>query len=221
MTDKVIVTVCLQPLFAISNILSTMNKNINTVNVANRTRFLLQILFRIAINYQSDLKYIDVKRNAIEESIRKATKREDLFELHELESNLVYFKTSLSVNASIIDRISRQSRLISSSEDRELIDDVIVETNQALEMTNTYSQIIKGTRQLVEADLNNSLASVMRFLTSITLIISIPTMIASFYGMNVELPGGSYPHMFIVLTVIMLVLCVISVWILKKRGMWR
>ena len=73
----------------------------------------------------------------------------------------------------------------------------------------------------MEADLNNSLASVMRFLTSITLIISIPTMIASFYGMNVELPGGSYPHMFIVLTVIMLVLCVISVWILKKRGMWR
>ena len=221
LTEKAIVTVCLQPLFAISNILSSMNKNINTVNVANRTRFLLQILFRIAINYQSDLKYIEVKRNAIEESIRKTTKREDLFELHELESNLVYFKTSLSVNASIIDRISRQSRLISSSEDRELIDDVIVETNQALEMTTTYAQIIKGTRQLVEADLNNSLAGVMRFLTSITLIISIPTLIASFYGMNVELPGGSYEYMFAVLIILMIILCVISVWILKKKGMWR
>jgi magnesium transporter len=221
LTDKAIVTVCLQPLFAISNILSSMNKNINTVNVANRTRFLLQILFRIAINYQSDLKYIEVKRNAIEESIRKATKREDLFELHELESNLVYFKTSLSVNASIIDRISRQSRLISSPEDRELIDDVIVETNQALEMTTTYSQIIKGTRQLVEADLNNSLASVMRFLTSITLIISIPTMIASFYGMNVDLPGGTYEFTFVILLVLMAVLCIISVWILRKKGMWR
>lgn len=221
LTEKAIVTVCLQPLFAISNILSSMNKNINTVNVANRTRFLLQILFRIAINYQSDLKYIEVKRNAIEESIRKTTKREDLFELHELESNLVYFKTSLSVNASIIDRISRQSRLISSSEDRELIDDVIVETNQALEMTTTYAQIIKGTRQLVEADLNNSLAGVMRFLTSITLIISIPTMIASFYGMNVELPGGGYEYMFAVLIILMIILCVISVWILKKKGMWR
>ena len=221
LTDKAIVTVCLQPLFAISNILSSMNKNINTVNVANRTRFLLQILFRIAINYQSDLKYIEVKRNAIEESIRKTTKREDLFELHELESNLVYFKTSLSVNASIIDRISRQSRLISSPEDRELIDDVIVETNQALEMTTTYSQIIKGTRQLVEADLNNSLASVMRFLTSITLIISIPTMIASFYGMNVDLPGGTYEFTFVILLVLMAVLCIISVWILRKKGMWR
>jgi len=221
MTDTAIVTVCLQPLFAISNILSSMNKNINTVNVANRTRFLLQILFRIAINYQSDLKYIEVKRNAIEESIRKTTKREDLFELHELESNLVYFKTSLSVNASIIERISRQSRLIKTPDDKELIDDVIVETNQALEMTTTYSQIIKGTRQLVEADLNNSLASVMRFLTSITLIISIPTMIASFYGMNVALPGETYPYTFAILLVLMLILCVISIWVLRKKGLWR
>ncbi len=221
LTDRAIVTVCLQPLYAITNILSSMNKNINTVNVANRTRFLLQILFRIAINYQSDLKYIEVKRNAIEESIRKATKREDLFELHELESNLVYFKTSLSVNASIIDRISRQSRLITSPEDRELIDDVIVETNQALEMTTTYSQIIKGTRQLVEADLNNSLANVMKFLTSITLIISIPTMIASFYGMNVPLPGGDYQYMAAFLLVMMVILCIVAIHILIKKGLWR
>ena len=220
LTDKAIVTVCLQPLFAINNILSSMNKNINTVNVSNRTRFLLQILFRIAINYQSDLKYIEVKRNAIEESIRKATKREDLFELHELESNLVYFKTSLAVNASIIERI-RRSRLISTPEDKELIDDVIVETNQALEMTTTYAQIIKGTRQLVESDLNNSLANVMKFLTSITLIIAIPTMIASFYGMNVPLPGSGYEYTYIILFVLMVVLCIVSIFILRKRGLWR
>jgi magnesium transporter len=220
LTDKAIVTVCLQPLFAINNILTSMNKNINTVNVANRTRFLLQILFRIAINYQTDLKYIEVKRNAIEESIRKATKREDLFELHELESNLVYFKTSLAVNASIIERL-RRSRLIATPDDKELIDDVIVETNQALEMTTTYSQIIKGTRQLVEADLNNSLSNVMKFLTSITLIISIPTMIASFYGMNVPLPGGSDEFMPYLLLAIMAILCIVSVIILKRRGLWR
>jgi magnesium transporter len=220
-TDTAIVTVCLQPLFAISNILSSMNKNINTVDVANRNRFLFQILFRIAINYQSDLKYIEVKRNAIEDSIRKATKREDLFELHELESNLVYFKTSLSVNASIIERISRQSRLVCTAEDRELIDDVIIETNQALEMTTTYSQIIKGTRQLVEADLNNSMANLMKFLTSITLIISIPTMIASFYGMNVKLPGMDFEYTDDILLVIMIVLCVLSIFVLRKRGLWR
>ena len=220
LTDKAIVTVCLEPLFAVNNILTTMNKNINTVNVANRTRFLLQILFRIAINYQSDLKYIEVKRNAIEESIRKNTKREDLFELHELESNLVYFKTSLAVNASIIERLGR-SRLIATSDDRELIDDVIIETNQALEMTSTYAQIIKGTRQLVESDLNNSLSNVMKFLTSITLIIAIPTMIASFYGMNIDLPFSDYEYMAYVLLIGMFVLCMIMILLLKRRGLWR
>ncbi|MBQ8178986.1 MAG: magnesium transporter CorA family protein [Candidatus Methanomethylophilaceae archaeon] len=220
-TDTAIVTVCLQELFALSTIVTGRNKNINAVNIANRSRFVLQILFRIAVNYQADLKYIEVKRMAIEESIRKATRRDDLFELHELESNLVYFKTSLSVNCSIIDRISRQSRFIASPEDKELMDDVIIETNQALEMTTTYSQIIKGTRQLVEADLNNSLSNVMKFLTSITLIISIPTMIASFYGMNVVLPGMNETYTPAVLLVLMVVLCAVSIQILRRRGLWR
>ena len=220
-TDTAIVTVSLLEMFALTNITAGKNKNINTVNVANRTRFVLQILFRVAMNYQADLKYIEVKRMAIEESIRKATRRDDLFELHELESNLVYFKTSLSVNSSVIGRIGRMSFFMSSPEDRDLMDDVIIETNQALEMTTTYSQIIKGTRQLVEADLNNSLSTIMKFLTSITLIIAIPTLVASFYGMNVTLPGDDYPYTYIVLLGVMAVICIVAIWRLQKRGMWR
>ncbi len=220
-TDTAVVTVSLQELFAITNITAGKNKNINAVNVANRSRFVLQILFRVAVNYQADLKYIEVKRMAIEESIRKATRRDDLFELHELESNLVYFKTSLSVNASVIDRLSKLSRFVSSTEDRDLMDDVIIETNQALEMTTTYSQIIKGTRQLVEADLNNSLSTIMKFLTSITLIIAIPTLVASFYGMNVSLPGADYPYTYLILTGLMVAICIVAIWRLQKRGMWR
>ena len=220
-TDTAVVTVCLQDLPAVSTIVSARNKNLSAVNVANRPRFVLQILFRVAINYQADLKYIEVKRMAIEESIRKATRRDDLFELHELESNLVYFKTSLSVNASVIERLSKQSRFISVPEDRDLMDDLIIENNQALEMTNTYSQIIKGTRQLVEADLNNSLANVMKFLTSITLIISIPTMIASFYGMNVPLPGMNLEYTPYILLALMATLCIVSIWHLRRRGLWR
>lgn len=220
-TDRAVVTVCLQELFAISNIVANRNRNINSVNVANRARFVLQILFRIAINYQADLKYIEVKRMAIEESIRRFTRREDLFELHELESNLVYFKTSLSVNASIIDRMGKQSRFVSSPEDRDLLDDVVIETNQALEMTTTYSQIIKGTRQLVEADLNHSLSNVMKFLTSITLIVAIPTLIASFYGMNVPLPAQDNDYMAYILLGIMGALCVVLIFVLRRRGMWR
>ena len=113
------------------------------------------------------------------------------------------------------------SFFMSSPEDRDLMDDVIIETNQALEMTTTYSQIIKGTRQLVEADLNNSLSTIMKFLTSITLIIAIPTLVASFYGMNVTLPGDDYPYTYIVLLGVMAVICIVAIWRLQKRGMWR
>ena len=220
-TDRAIVTVCLQEVFALANIAAGKSKSKSVFDVTNRARFVLQILFRIAINYQTDLKYIEVKRTAIEEALRRTTRRDDLFELHELESNLVYFKTSLSVNASIIERMSKQSRFVSTPEDRDLMDDVIVETNQALEMTMTYSQIIKGTRQLAEADLNNSLSNVMKFLTSITLIIAIPTMLASFYGMNVRLPGEDSPYAYLALFGAMIALCALSIWGLKRKGLWR
>ena len=101
------------------------------------------------------------------------------------------------------------------------MDDVVIETNQALEMTTTYSQIIKGTRQLVEADLNNSLSNIMKFLTSITLIIAIPTLVVSFYGMNVALPGMDYPYTYVVLLGVMAVICFVAIWGLQRRGMWR
>ncbi len=220
-TDTAIVTVSLMELFAVSNMISGKPKNSNYVNICNRPRFVLQILFRIALNYQADLKYIEVKRMAIEESIRKATRRDDLFELHELESNLVYFKTSLSVNSSIIGRMGKQSRFVSSEDDRELLDDVVIETNQALEMTDTYSQIIKGTRQLVESDINNSLATVMKFLAIITLVLSIPTIIYSYYGMNIELPMADYPHMWLVLIGLTVVVCVTVSLFLRRGGVWR
>ena len=220
-TDTAIVTVSLMELFAVSNMISGKMKNASAVNFCNRTRFVLQILLRIALNYQADLKYIEVKRIAMEESIRKATRRDDLFELHELESNLVYFKTSLSVNSSIIERMGKQSRFVSSEEDRELLDDVVIETNQALEMTDTYSQIIKGTRQLVESDINNSLATVMKFLASITLVLSIPTMLFSYYGMNINLPMADYTYMWIVIIGITIAVCVAMMLLLRRMGLWR
>ncbi len=220
-TDTAIVTVSLIELFAVSNMISGKAKNINTINLNNRPRFVLQILFRVAVNYQADLKYIEVKRMAIEESIRKATRRDDLFELHELASNLVYFKTSLSVNASIIERMGKQSRFVSSEDDRELLDDVVIETNQALEMTDTYSQIIKGTRQLVESDINNSLANVMKFLAIITLVLSIPTMMFSYYGMNIDLPMADYTHMWVVLIGVTFAVCMAVMLFLRRGGLWR
>jgi magnesium transporter len=139
-----------------------------------------------------------------------------------LESNLVYFKTSLSVNISVVERLSKQFKFITEPEDRDLMDDVIIETDQALEMTTTYAEIIKGTRQLVQADINNSLTGVMKFLTSITLVISIPTMISGIYGMNfINIPLGENTWGFYVNILFMIVIIIVAIKYLRKRELWR
>lgn len=221
-TPNAIITVCLQNIFAIKALMTSKTKQMKSINVEKRNRFASQILFRVAMQYQNYLKLIEKKRMAIEASIRNRTQRNDLFELHELESNLVYFKTSLSVNISVVERLSKQFKFVTEPEDRDLMDDVIIETDQALEMTTTYGEIIKGTRQLVQADINNSLTGVMKFLTSITLVISIPTMISGIYGMNfINIPLGENPWGFYLNILFMIVIIIVAVKYLRKRNLWR
>ncbi len=220
-TDTAIVTVSLVETLGMGGLIKNKVSVHGPVNIANRPRFVLQMLYKIAQDYQTDLKYIESRRLAMERSIRVKTERDDLFELHELESNLVYFKTSLSVNSTVVGRLARQSRFVSSEEDKDLLDDVIIEMNQALEMTDTYSQIVKGTRQLVEADMNNSLSTVMKSLTIITLIMSIPTIIASFFGMNVRLPLADYYDMWKLIVVVMIIGCLIAAVFLRTGNLWK
>lgn len=217
-TPNAVVTVCLKNIFAINSLLTSKVKQIKTINIEKRNRFASQILFRVAMQYQNYLKLIEKKRMSIEASIRNRTQRNDLFELHELESNLVYFKTSLSANISVVQRLSKQFKFVTEPEDRDLLDDVVIEMDQALEMTTTYSEIVKGTRQLVQADINNSLTGVMKFLTSITLVISIPTMISGIYGMNfINIPLGENPWGFYINIIFMAVVIFVAIRFLRKR----
>lgn len=221
-TSNAIVTVCLKNIFAINSLLTSKIKQIKTIDIEKRNRFASQILFRVAMQYQNYLKLIEKKRMSIEASIRNRTQRNDLFELHELESNLVYFKTSLSANISVVQRLSKQFKFVTEPEDRDLLDNVVIETDQALEMTTTYSEIVKGTRQLVQADINNSLTGVMKFLTSITLVISIPTMISGIYGMNfINIPLGENPWGFYVNILFMAIVIFVAIRFLRKRELWR
>ena len=221
-TPNAVVTVCLKNIFAINSLLTSKVKQIKTINIEKRNRFASQILFRVAMQYQNYLKLIEKKRMSIEASIRNRTQRNDLFELHELESNLVYFKTSLSANISVVQRLSKQFKFVTEPEDRDLLDDVVIEMDQALEMTTTYSEIVKGTRQLVQADINNSLTGVMKFLTSITLVISIPTMISGIYGMNfINIPLGENPWGFYINIIFMAVVIFVAIRFLRKRELWR
>ena len=145
-----------------------------------------------------------------------------MINLHELETNLVYFATSLSANKVVLDRLTRYERIKQYPEDKELLDDVVVENRQAIEMTNIYRDIIHGSRELVSTIINNRLNNVMKFLTSITLVMAIPTIISGIYGMNVSgkwMPLSTTPHGFAIICVLTAVICVLALFILKRRKM--
>lgn len=117
----------------------------------------------------------------------------ELIDLHELESNLVYFDTSLRANKVVLDRLMRYSRIKKYPEDQDLLDDVVVENQQAIEMTRIYRDIIQGTRELLSSLMDNRLNSAMKYLASITIVMAIPTIISGIYGMNVSENGCRWP----------------------------
>lgn len=219
LTQDEIVTVCtedtlvLQPFF---------NGRVKEFSTKKKLRFVYQILYRICVLYQSDLRVIDKMRTEIEERVGELTQEEDLIALHELESTLVYFATSLRANSVVLDRLTRYKRLEQYPEDKELLDDVIVENKQAIEMTTIYRDIINGTRELMSTVINNRLNNVMKYLTSITLVMAIPTVISGLYGMNVNESGMPFAHSvfgFGIVCLITLVVCLITMLVLRRKNM--
>lgn len=217
---RAIITVCGVETPIIKTFAQNLVKGFST---KKKMRFVYQILLRTTNLYQAYLRVIDKRRGEIEARISSNdVEDEDLIHLHELESNLVYFATSLSANRNVLDRLTRYDRLEQYPEDKELLDDIIVENQQAIEMTNIYRDIIHGTRDLVSTILDNRLNDVMKFLTSITLVMAIPTIISGIYGMNVSgkwMPLSETPHGFAIICGITALICVISLFILKKRKM--
>ncbi len=219
LTQDVVITVCNEN----TPILNYFTgKKLRDFSTKKKMRFVYQIQMRTAMLYQSYLKVIDQKRTEIEERVGADTEDVDLIDLHELESTLVYFATSLRANGIVLDRLQRYKRLAQYPEDMELLEDVIIENKQAIEMAGIYRDIIDGTRQLLSSVIDNRLNNVMKYLTSITLVMAIPTIISGLYGMNVAgewMPLSSTPHGFLIICILTLIICIITMLILKKKKM--
>ncbi|MDK2807293.1 MAG: magnesium transporter [Clostridiales bacterium] len=220
LVNDAIITVCAYETIILSNFYNNRVKGFST---KKKMRFVYQILLRTTNLYQAYLRLIDKKRSEIEKRVgSQTTEDEDLINLHELETNLVYFATSLSANKLVLERLNRYERIKQYPEDRELLDDVMVENRQAIEMTNIYRDIIHGTRDLVSTIINNRLNNVMKFLTSITLVMAIPTIISGIYGMNVSgkwMPLANTPYGFFIICFLIIIVCVIAFFVLKRREM--
>ncbi len=219
LTQDVIITICRESTPILEYF---VNNRVREFSTKKRMRFIYQILFRSAALYQTNLRIIDKKRTVIEERADGDTRDVDLIELHELESTLVYFATSLRANIVVLERLKRYKRLEQYSEDVELLEDVTVEYQQAIEMTAIYRDIIDGTRELLSSVIDNRLNNVMKYLTSITVVMAIPTIISGIYGMNVAskwMPLSTTPYGFGIICLIILVLCLFTVIILRKLKM--
>lgn len=216
--EDVVITVCAEETAVLR---SFVEQRVRDFSTKKQMRFTYQIVYNACMVYQSLLRSIDRKRTEIEERIDQNTEDVDLIDLHELESNLVYFATSLRANGVVLDRLTRYGRLRQYSEDQELLEDVIIENRQAIEMTQIYRDIINGTRELMSTVINNRLNNVMKYLAAITIVMSIPTIISGLWGMNVGgkwMPFSSTPHGFAIICVITLLLCiVVMLWLRKKK----
>lgn len=216
--EDVVITVCAEETAVLR---SFVEQRVRDFSTKKQMRFTYQVLYNACMVYQSLLRSIDRKRTEIEERIDKNTEDVDLIDLHELESNLVYFATSLRANGVVLDRLTRYGRLRQYSEDQELLEDVIIENRQAIEMTQIYRDIINGTRELMSTVINNRLNNVMKYLAAITIVMSIPTIISGLWGMNVGgkwMPFSSTPHGFAIICLITLLLCIfVMLWLRKKK----
>lgn len=217
--DNYLITICAEETPVLQYFI---NSTVREFSTKKQMRFIYQILYRTCMVYQLYLRTIDNKRTEVEGRAQEEMKEADLVALHELESNLVYFATSLRANGAVIDRLSRYSRVRQFPEDKDLLDDVRVENGQAIEMTIIYRDIIHGTRELLSNIIDIRLNNVMKYLAAITIVMAIPNIISGFYGMNVDskwVPFYDTPFGFGIICITTLIISIAVLFILKKKRM--
>lgn len=216
-TDHAIITVCKQETDVLNEFISNRIKGFS---VKKKMRFVYQILFVTANMYQQALHHIDKVRREIEERYHEDNNKvDDMIALHDLGSTLVYFEASLHGNDTVLNRLKLYKKIDMYEDDEELLDDVIIENNQAIEMANIYKDIISGTADLVSTIVDSKLNIAMKFLTSISLVVAIPTIISGIYGMNVKMPLQNYRYSFDIIMGATVVICVIVMIILHRKNM--
>ena len=219
-TKDVLITVCLEETPVLT---SFMDGRVRDFHTFMKTRFILQILYKNATQFLQYLRIIDKKSEVIERKLHQSQKNEELIELLELEKSLVYFTTSLRSNEVVLEKLLRIEKIKKYPEDTDLLEDVIVENKQAIEMANIYSGILSGTMDAFASVISNNLNIVMKFLATVTIVLSIPTMIASFYGMNVNshgMPFAVSPYGFAIVLGLTLLLSLFVAYIFNKKDLF-
>ena len=194
---------------------------IRTFATYKKSRFIFQILYQIALAYLECLKKINKETENVESILQKNMKNKELLKMLGLEKTLVYFTTSLKSNELVMERTAKGKIIKLYEEDEDILDDAIIENRQAIEMSKIYSDILKTTRDAFSSIISNNLNVVMKFLTSITIVLAIPTMISSFWGMNVNLPFQHSVYGFTIMIGISTITTILVTYWLYKKDMLK
>ena len=216
LVDEIIITVCTRETPIIADFTEERGRNFWTFK---RTRFILQLLYRNASRFLAYLKQIDKASMHVQDQLEKSSRNQELLQMMKLEKSLVFFSTSLKGNELVMEKLLRQESIMKRfPEDTDLLEDVIIENKQAIEMCAIYRDIMSGTMDAFASIISNNLNITMKVLTSLTVVMAVPTIISSLWGMNVAVPfSQSSAGFWIVMGISVICALFAFIFMYKKR----
>ena len=224
LTADYFITVCLED----TPVLSEFNENTAKLfRTFKKTRFLFQILYKSATFYLRYLRQINKHSDEIELNLRRSMENSDILRLLELQKGLTYFSAALRSNGAVLDKLLRlrSNQAITPiikiyEEDEDLLEDVIIENKQAREMVELYNKILARMSDTFSSIISNNQNLVMKFLAAMTIILAIPTVISSFFGMNVPVPLADDSTAFLFIAVLAAAIAGASSYVLWRKNMF-
>jgi magnesium transporter len=214
LTQGLVITVSLVEVDVVQEFLSGKVRNLTTLN---STRFVLLLFMRTSLLFLGYLKEINRMTTSVEKSVHRALQNAQLIRLLNLEKSLVFFITSLRSNALMLEKFHTSAWVKMDDDDRDLFDAVVIENKQAIEMANIYTSILTGMMDAFASIISNNLNVIIKLLTTVTIILMIPTLFSSIYGMNVDLPFQTSPYAFFLVIGLSVISAVVGIAIFWRK----
>ncbi|HVU54741.1 MAG TPA: magnesium transporter CorA family protein [Puia sp.] len=182
-----------------------------------KNMMVLKVIEKITQTYMEYLKEINQRRNLMEQKLYASNRNEELLELMKIQKSMVYFVTALRSNELLLLKLARTNFLGLTDEEKEFLDDLAVDMSQALEMANIYTNILSSTLDAFASIINNNMNNVLKRLTSITIILSLPALVTGIYGMNVPIPYAKSHYAFYIPILLSVGISIIISWYFMKK----
>jgi magnesium transporter len=215
LTDRFVVTISRRPCDILEEFAAGRVRNFST---SKRNRFVLRVLLASASRFLYFLREINRTVEMVEDQLQASMRNNEVMELLKFQKSLVFFTTALKSNELMMERLQRSQFFRMYPDDEDLLEDVITENQQAIEMVNISGNILAGMMDAFASIISNNLNVVMKFLASVTIVMSIPTIITGFFGMNVLIPLTDQPWMYLAILGSILLVSILVIFIFIRRN---